>query len=171
MFRKYLMWSKINDQYNIKTAYVTGKERKIVELVAKYRKSAVLCSFLSTVENIAELLEKRGIKTFVVTGNIKNKNELIERYKHYKEKATLILSPVGERDIDIPQTEALIVFDLVNSPKTVYQKMKRSRGGNVYLLFYENTAEEIKVKRVVTEIIIRYPWSIIISPNRGDVHK
>ena len=36
----------------------------------------------------------------------------------------------------------LIIFDLVRTTKTVYQKLKRSRGGEVRLLFYENTKND-----------------------------
>ncbi|MHA2357728.1 MAG: hypothetical protein ACXABK_03035, partial [Candidatus Heimdallarchaeaceae archaeon] len=77
--------------------------------------------------------------------------------------------PIGERDLDIPQTELIIVFDLVNSPKTVYQKMKRSRGGKVALLFYDNTSEKQKVKRVVSEIAVRYPWSLIFYSEENKI--
>ena len=49
---------------------------------------------------------------------------------------------------------------------TVYQKMKRSRGGEVFLLFYENTSEQDKVKRVVSEIAVRYPWSLIFYTDK-----
>jgi len=163
-FKKHLVWNKITKEYQVGIPYITGKEKKCIELVMQYSKSAILCSFLSTVKNLSEILEKKGIRTFIVTGAVKKKNEVIEEYKKCQKKAVLLLSPVGERDIDIPETEALIVFDLVNSPKTVYQKMKRSRGGKVFLLFYENTAEKNKLKKVVSEIITRYPWSVILTP-------
>lgn len=39
--------------------------------------------------------------------------------------------------------------------------MKRSRGGKVFILFYNNTSEQNKVRRVISEIVVKYPWSII----------
>ena len=116
-------------------------------------------------------IQIRNIRTFQVTGKVKNKNTIINNFKETQEQSALILSPVGERDIDIPQTDLLIVYDLVNSPKTVYQKMKRSRGGKVALLFYEDTPERRKVKQVVSEIAVRYPWSLIFTNNKETARK
>ena len=139
----------------------SGKELEALKITKQHKKTTILCSFLSTVSSLSELMEKEGYKIFQVTGKTKNKNEIIQNFKDYNDRATLILSPIGERDLDIPQTDLIIVFDLVNSPKTVYQKFKRSRGGKVVLLFYDDTPEKQKVKRVVSEIAIRYPWSTI----------
>lgn len=140
---------------------LNGKEQAVIKLVNQYKKSTVLCSFLSTVHRISLLLKEQGIEVFEVTGKNKNKDEIINEFKRTGKHSTLILSPVGERDLDITETDVLIVFDVVNSPKTVYQKIKRSRKGHVFLLYYADTSEEYKVKRVVNEIVKRYPWSII----------
>ena len=144
----------------------SGKELESLEIVKQYQKTTILCSFLSTVSSLSELIESEGYTIFQVTGRTKNKNEIIQKFKDFDGKATLILSPIGERDLDIPQTDIIIVFDLVNSPKTVYQKFKRSRGGKVILLFYDETPEKEKVKRVVSEIAIRYPWSTIFYSDK-----
>jgi ERCC4-related helicase len=144
----------------------SGKELESLEIVRQYQKTTILCSFLSTVSSLSELIENEGYTIFQVTGRTKNKNELIQKFKDFEGKAALILSPIGERDLDIPQTDMIIVFDLVNSPKTVYQKFKRSRGGKVILLFYDDTPEKEKVKRVVSEIAIRYPWSTIFYSDK-----
>lgn len=145
---------------------ISGKEFEVLKIVKNRTKVTILCSFLSTVGSLSQLLKREGITTFEVTGKSRNKSEIIESFKSTKERSALILSPIGERDIDIPQTDIIIVYDLVNSPKTVYQKMKRSRGGEVFLLFYENTSEQEKVKRVVSEIAVRYPWSLIFYSDK-----
>ncbi len=49
--------------------------------------------------------------------------------------------------------------------------MKRSRGGKVALLFYEDTPERGKVKQVVSEIAVRYPWSLIFANNKKSTKK
>lgn len=150
------------DKNNLKNIpIISGKELEVLEITKQYQKTTVLCSFLSTVNSLTQILKNNGITTFQVTGKTRNKNEIIEEFKQSEEQSALILSPIGERDLDIPQTELIIVYDLVNSPKTVYQKMKRGRGGKVFLLFYNNTSEKQKVKNVVSEIAVRYPWSLI----------
>jgi len=165
IYSNYLLRYGIDKKILKNLPKITGKEEEIIKLAKKTQKTTILCSFLSTVDSLTALLEEEGITTFKVTGKIKNKNEIIDSFKKSKEKSALILSPIGERDIDIPQTDLMIVFDLVNSPKTVYQKMKRSRGGKVILLFYDNTSEKKKVKNVVSEIAVRYPWSLIMYSN------
>ena len=77
--------------------------------------------------------------------------------------SVLIMTSVGERDIDIPQADLLIVYDVVNTVKTMYQRMKRTRGGKVLCLCYQDTFEEKKVNRLLNEIAKRYPWSSIIE--------
>ena len=73
------------------------------------------------------------------------------------------MTSVGERDLDIPQAKLLIVYDSINTVKTMYQRMKRTRGGLVLCLFYEKTFEERKITRLLREIGERYPWSSIIT--------
>jgi ERCC4-related helicase len=69
------------------------------------------------------------------------------------------MTSVGERDIDIPQADLLIVYDVVNTVKTMYQRMKRTRGGTVLCLCYNDTFEEKKVDRLLNEISKKYYWS------------
>ena len=71
------------------------------------------------------------------------------------------MSPVGERDLDIPDADVLAMVDVTNTVKTMYQKIKRTRGGVVVLFGYKGTSEERKIRRLVSNIIKRYPWSTI----------
>ncbi len=160
-YTNYLNRFGFNNQVTSGLTHRSGKELEIMNIVNQHKKSAILCSYLSTVYSLSELIAEQQIKTFIVTGKIRNKNEVINNFKEAKKKAVLLMSPVGERDIDIPDTDVLIVFDVVNSAKTIYQKIKRSRGGDVYILFYDETPERSKVRRVVSKIVIRYPWSTI----------
>jgi ERCC4-related helicase len=66
---------------------------------------------------------------------------------------------VGERDLDLPDADLLIICDTVNTTKTIYQKMKRSRGGRVVFLVYSDTSEVPKLRRLFDNIMQRYPWS------------
>ena len=166
-YRNYLFRYEFENKESFDIPEISGKELEILKIAQEYQKVTILCSFLSTVDSLSLLLERKGFETFVVTGRIKNKGEIIEDFKKSEKQSVLILSPIGERDLDLPQTEIIIVFDLVNSPKTVYQKMKRGRGGKVILLFYEDTSEKQKVREVVDKIAVRYSWSIIFHVNKN----
>lgn len=160
-YRNYLIRYGIEKSELDDLPEISGKELEVIKIAKKYQKTTILCSFLSTVESLSQRLIKENFEVFNVTGKIKNKIEILENFKITNKQSVLIMSPVGERDIDLPHTEMIIVFDLVNSPKTVYQKMKRGRGGKVTLLFYDETSEKTKVKNVVDKIAVRYPWSLI----------
>ncbi len=160
-YRNYLIRYGIEKNELDNLPEVSGKELEAVKIAKEHHKTTILCSFLSTVETLSQLLTKEGFEIFNITGKIKNKGDILENFKSTNKQSALVMSPVGERDIDIPHTEIIIVYDLVNSPKTVYQKMRRGRGGKVVLLFYDDTSEKTKVKRVVDKIAVRYPWSLI----------
>ncbi len=135
------------------------------ELAMSANKTVVLCSYVSTVRVLEEMLTKKGILTFTMTGTtpMNQRGQLITDFRNCDEQATMLLSPVGERDLDIPEAGLLVVYDLVNSIKTVYQKIKRTRGGEVILLCYAETSETRKTKRVLDELLRRYPWSTVRS--------
>ena len=70
---------------------------------------------------------------------------------------------VGERDLDIPEAQLIVVYDSINTLKTMYQRFKRTRGGKVICLCYQNTSEQKKIKRVLTGVKEKYPWSVKVA--------
>ncbi len=125
-------------------------------------KTVVLCSYLDTAHLLVERVSAEGFTPFLVTGEVRNKVEVLNAFKNHSTRSVLLMTSVGERDIDIPQADLLIVYDVVNTVKTMYQRMKRTRGGTVLTLCYRETFEEKKVDRLLFEISKRYPWSSVI---------
>jgi superfamily II DNA/RNA helicase len=142
-----------------------GKFLAVKELVKNYKKSIILCSYIDTVELLAVLLDHSGLQTIIITGQVPQNQRItqLEDFRKSNTQSVAILSNVGERDLDIPEADMLIIFDLVRTTKTVYQKLKRSRGGEVRLLFYENTNEKKKVVSVLNNISEKYPWSVAVK--------
>lgn len=145
---------------------IPGKFLAVMKLVKKYNKSVVLCSYLDTVNTLDELLRKQGLQTIIISGEVsQNKRaESLDIFRAGNEQMVAILSNVGERDLDIPEAELLVIFDLINTTKTVYQKLKRSRGGECRILYYSETKEVRKAKNVIEKISEKYPWSTEICP-------
>ena len=114
---------------------------------------------------MAVLLDHSGLQTIIITGQVPQNQRItqLEDFRKSNTQSVAILSNVGERDLDIPEADMLIIFDLVRTTKTVYQKLKRSRGGEVRLLFYENTNEKKKVVSVLDNISKKYPWSVAVK--------
>ncbi|MBN1330773.1 MAG: DEAD/DEAH box helicase family protein [Candidatus Heimdallarchaeota archaeon] len=138
---------------------------QVVQIAKSCNKTVVLCSYIATAKMICSYLTREKIKPYLITGQIFDKNTILQEFRKYNDKAALIMSPVGERDIDLPEADKLIIFDSVRTTKTVYQQLKRIRGGNGIFLYYENTYEEKKVQSIISTLLERYPWSTKIAVN------
>jgi ERCC4-related helicase len=121
------------------------------------------------VDLVQDLIEAMGIKTIKVTGQVAQhqRAEDLDYFRNSDDQMVAILSNVGERDLDIPEADLLIVFDLIRTTKTVYQKLKRTRGGECRILYYEDTREERKVMKVLSKIRQKYHWSTKILPKES----
>ena len=140
----------------------SSKIRAIPEIIGEYRaeKTVILTSYVNTAKTIAKYLEKLGYEAFLLTGRVFDKQSLLEGFRRTGNRAVIVMSPIGERDIDLPEAELLVMHDIIRTPKTVYQRLKRIRGGNVVIIFYEDTSEARKIEEVVKTISRRYSWSV-----------
>jgi superfamily II DNA or RNA helicase len=135
------------------------KITKAVEIAQNSSKTVILCSYIKTAKAIVSHLTRAKVKPFLLTGQIFDKNAVLQEFRKYQGKAAVIMSPVGERDIDLPEADKLIIFDSVRTIKTVYQQSKRIRGGRVIFLYYNKSYEARKVQQVISTLLERYPWS------------
>jgi superfamily II DNA or RNA helicase len=141
---------------------ISAKTTRVLQIVNKHKKTLVLTSYLEMVSQIQNVLEKAGHSVLKVTGQTRDKGAVLKQFREDETISALILSPVGERDLDIPQAEVMVICDSINTSKTMYQKIKRTRGGLVVLLAYSGTSEEHKVNRLMQRILERYPWSTAV---------
>ncbi|MFW9944380.1 MAG: helicase-related protein [Candidatus Sifarchaeia archaeon] len=141
---------------------IPSKITRVLEVALRYNKTLVLTSYLEMVKIISDVLTKAGLQVLVITGQTRDKGGVLREFRKNEEARVLVMSPVGERDLDIPQADAMVVCDTINTTKTMYQKMKRTRGGLVVLLAYEGTSEERKVRRLMQRVLERYPWSTAV---------
>jgi len=126
-------------------------------------KVVILTSYKATVRKIEEMAKKRNMTVFTLTGESFNKSEILDDFRNAAGNAILVLSPVGERDLDFSGVKNMIILDVINTTKTMYQRIKRIRGGEIYVFFFKGTSEERKVKRLLRNIKERYYWSTKIS--------
>ncbi len=141
---------------------VSSKVTRVLQIALNHKKTLVLTSYLEMVSQIRKVLETAGLKVLVVTGQTRDKGEVLAEFRENSNTHVLVMSPVGERDLDIPQAEVMVICDTINTTKTMYQKMKRTRGGLVVLLAYSGTSEERKVRRLMQRVLERYPWSTAV---------
>jgi ERCC4-related helicase len=143
--------SKIGSLRKIIDTELTGNETK---------KVIVMVSYILTGETIKKFFQKSNYETFMISGRTFEKSKVINEFKSSKNNAILIMTMVGERDLDIPESKLIIVFDSINTLKTMYQRFKRTRGGTVVCLCYAETSEQQKIKRIFDGIKEKYPWSL-----------
>jgi ERCC4-related helicase len=141
---------------------ISPKVTRVLEIALRYDKTVVLTSYLEMVSQISNVLKKAEFAVYTITGQTRDKSTVLSEFKADESTSALIMSPVGERDLDLPQADIMIVCDSINTAKTMYQKFKRTRGGLVVLLAYEGTSEERKVKRLMQRVLERYPWSTTV---------
>ena len=147
---------------------ISSKVTHVLKIALKYKKTVVLTSYLEMVSQTKSVLEKAGLKVLTITGAVRDKGEVLRKFREDDDAQVLVMSPVGERDLDIPQAEVMVVCDSINTSKTMYQKFKRTRGGLVILLAYFGTSEERKVHRLMARILDRYPWSTAIVETESE---
>ena len=141
---------------------ISSKVTRVLKIALKHQKTVVLTSYLEMVSQTKDVLEKSGFKVLTITGETRDKGEVLRAFREDDDVQVLVMSPVGERDLDIPQAEVMVVCDSINTSKTMYQKFKRTRGGLVILLAYAGTSEELKIERLIARILDRYPWSTAV---------
>ncbi|MCK5303168.1 MAG: hypothetical protein KAJ96_08500, partial [Candidatus Thorarchaeota archaeon] len=147
---------------------ISSKTTRVLKIALKYKKTVVLTSYLEMVSQTQDVLEKAGLKVLTITGQTRDKGEVLKAFREDDDTQVLVMSPVGERDLDLPQAEVMVVCDSINTSKTMYQKFKRTRGGLVILLAYSGTSEERKVSRLMERILDRYPWSTAIVETESE---
>lgn len=147
---------------------ISTKVTRVLKIAKEHKKTLVLTSYLEMVAQVKEVLEKSSLNVLTITGQTRDKSEVLQSFREDADRHVLVMSPVGERDLDIPHAEVMVVCDSINTTKTMYQKFKRTRGGLVVLLAYSGTSEERKVDRLMNTILKRYPWSTAILDTVGE---
>lgn len=137
------------------------KVQKIVDTAKQWikedKKVAVMVSYIKTALSIRNKLQDI-VDPFLITGETYERSEILSAFKE-SETGVLLLTPVGGRDLDLKTVDLLIIHDVVNTVKTVYQRLKRARGALVIFLYYQGTHEKLKVLSILDTIQKRYPWT------------
>ncbi len=143
------------------------KIQKTIEITESWllskRKVTVLCSFIRVSKKLLEEFKKRGHLVYLITGKTINKGEILEQFKKTNKPSVLIMTPVGERDIDLSDIDLILVHDVISTVKTMYQRIKRGRRCLVGILYYRDTFEERKVNKLLERMKKLYPWSLRVQ--------
>jgi|GEM_PF-2528102 len=145
----------------------SSKVNVLIEIAKNWiergEKVVILTSYIRVAKRIREKLVKAGLENiYLITGRTINKGAILSKFKSDEKPGILILTPVGERDIDLSDVGIIIIHDVISTVKTMYQRIKRGRRCFVIILHYGGH-EEKKVLKLLERMQKKYPWSIRIE--------
>jgi superfamily II DNA or RNA helicase len=131
----------------------SGKINELLELVpnliAADHKILLFSQFVTMIAGLEERLKKAGIKTFVLTGRTRKRQELIDRFEAHPEPCVFLISlKAGGSGLNLTAASHVILFDPWWNPAVEEQAIDRShRIGQdktvvAYRLVTEDTIEE-----------------------------
>jgi len=101
---------------------------KISELLIRYWEEKIIVGtvYLQHVENIKKILGLSGRKVFGVTGEAKNKKDIVDEFKAYQGNAVLIATITSiTESLSIDECHTMILADLTFSPTKNWQFFNR----------------------------------------------
>lgn len=123
------------------------------------KKVIVFALFKNTLKYLNIRLNKMGIQTAIIHGDIKERVVEIERFKNNQEVKILLSSEVGSEGLDMQFCDALVNYDLPWNPMVVEQRIGRiDRFGqlspivNIYNLIVKDSIQEDIYTRLLDRI-------------------
>ena len=97
------------------------------EINQKYPNDKVVLfsSFVSTLEYLQTRLEADGIKGLVISGKVKDKDTILEKFEKDDTQKILLASEVGSEGVDLQFCRLLINYDLPWNPMRIEQRIGR----------------------------------------------
>lgn len=141
-----------------------AKFDKLVEIIKetlshKKRKVIVFALFKNTIKYLAIRLEQSGYKCVSIHGDIKERNELLYRFKNDPEITVLLSSEVGSEGLDMQFCSSMVNYDLPWNPMVVEQRIGRiDRFGqkspvvNIYNIVVNDSIQETIYARLLERI-------------------
>ena len=83
------------------------------------KKVIIMVSYIQTGETIKEFFMKQGYNAFMISGQVQDKSSIINEFRRSVNNSVLVMTMVGERDLDIPESKLIIVYDSINTMKTM----------------------------------------------------
>lgn len=136
-----------------------SKSERAKEVAKRGLPSVVYCREIQLVNRIAS--DTRLPRVAIAHSELGDRylNE-IDKFKKGIRDVLVMTRELGKRGIDFPNANSLILISPKSSPLTMDQELCRTRGQRhhreakpVYVLFYESTYEEEKLRRVLIQLL------------------
>lgn len=143
---------KLNNTYNtnIPDSKFKNLQKILKEVLDVNNKKIIIFSFFTnTLLYLNKRLGENRINTYLIYGNIKDRDRVIENFKNDPNPSVLLSSEIGSEGIDLQFCDALVNYDLPWNPMVVEQRIGRiDRVGqkspiiNIYNFVIKGSIEE-----------------------------
>lgn len=110
------------DEFNPMQTYTSAKRDKLIELVQQQDKVMVVCKYIHEVESLSSTIQKLGRQVFVMHGNTKDRDKVVQAARKTEDCVLIVSSQVSE-GWEIPEIETMIFYSHSFSLKD-YLQMK-----------------------------------------------
>ena len=169
------IYDKVAQIKDFKSLYENDtKYNRLLEVLKKINKEhptdkvVLFSSFVSTLEYLQKRLEEDGIKGLIISGKVKNKDEILEEFEKNDEQKILLASEVGSEGVDLQFCRLLINYDLPWNPMRIEQRIGRlDRIGQkspkilIWNMFHDTTID----KRIYDKLYMKFD---ICTSSLGD---
>ncbi len=105
---------KIGDDYSPNEYFDCLKNDYIVSLAEQNPKMAIFCRYNLQIENLKNILEGKGYKVFIINGEVKNRDEVVQKIEETSECIALI------------QASCSVGFEIPSVPVVVFASLSFS---------------------------------------------
>lgn len=164
------VWGYLNDENDLDRgidAYADCADAKVEMLnniIAKVfesgtKKLVVFALFRRTLKYLRIRLKKLGYNPLVIHGQVENRTEILEKFKHDNDVHILLSSEVGSEGLDMQFCNSMVNYDLPWNPMVVEQRIGRiDRFGqkakvvNIYNIVVADSIQEEIYMRLLERI-------------------
>ncbi len=140
----------------------SAKKAKFVLQFIKSRsgnkQGIVFCRFKPLVESLYRLGRSQGVNCNYIHGDL-SAGQISKRINGFRKRDfdVLFMTNIGERGMDFPNADYMIIYSVRSKFKEMDQQICRIRSNRkhkkaIYLLTYENTQDEKKVKHLLKQM-------------------
>lgn len=148
-----------SDEYHVS---LKSKSLALLNIIKKRKeqKGVIFTRYIRLSDGLNDFLQGNDIKTNIVDGRIRHEStryKIIEKFNSDDSQVLIMTRETGKRGLDLPIADYAIFYSPKSDEYAMWQELSRIRSTVVrekptYLLFYADTTEEVRVRKLVGDM-------------------